>query len=521
MRQAVAQPRRARSRPVPVIAPIRGLYLDQSPARPADGTAEVLENWIPTDRGARVRGGLQASATTGGDAVTSLFAYNHPSNSALFAATATDVYDMSALDPDTPPAADLSSRGAGYYSTAQIGTVGGQYLVICNGADAVQHYDGSSWAAPSITGVTSSTLSAVWLYRNRLFFVEKDTLNAWYLPVDSIAGAAQSVSLAGVFQKGGSLLFGATWSLDSGDGLDDKNVFVSTSGEVAIYEGADPSDPADWRLAGRYDIAKPLGINATMQAGGDLLIATVEGIVPLSQVIQKDPAAIALSAVSRPIESLWTFEAQRATSPVELLKWSDRGIGVVTLPESSRMLIVNLQSGGWGVATGWVGTCAATFLSKAYIGRSDGSIVAIDETGLDVDEPFTARYCGGFGDFGSPDYKVAQMMRGVFYSSGQIEVKASVAVNFMPDDFPSAPPSASEVVSEDYLVWDVGNWDEKLWWSSGVEESTTGYTTLWLPVSGAGHVVAPQWQITSGTSTKLNVELVRTDFLFESGEMVV
>ena len=69
-------------------------------------------------------------------------------------------------------------------------------------------------------------------------FVKRDSLKAYYLPVASIGGAAQDVSLSGVFQRGGKLLLGATWSLDSGDGMDDKCVFVSDRGEAAIYSGA-------------------------------------------------------------------------------------------------------------------------------------------------------------------------------------------------------------------------------------------------------------------------------------------
>ena len=125
--------------------------------------------------------------------------------------------------------------------------------------------------------------------------------------------------------------------MDAGDGVDDKCVFVSDLGEVAIYEGPDPSnadpetDTEPWRLVGRYDITEPLGKNAHMRAGGDLLIATVDGIVPISEAIRKDVAALSLSAVSRPIEPDWKKEARArlGDSPWELLKWPDRNMAIV------------------------------------------------------------------------------------------------------------------------------------------------------------------------------------------------
>ena len=527
MRRPVAPPARTRSRTGSIVAPVRGLFLDQSPADPTLGTAEVLDNWIPTNRGVRVRGGLLKSATTGGDGVTCLFAYNHPTAAAIFAATQTAVYNISNLNPDETAPVALPNMSSGYFSTAQIGTVGGEYLCAVNGADPAKLFDGGTWSdaavtfEPATTGVTTSDFSAVWLYRNRLFFVEKDTANAWYLNVDSIGGTARSVSLAGVFQRGGALLFGATWSLDSGDGLDDKCVFISTSGEVAIYEGADPSSTTGWHQVGRYDVAKPLGINGIMHIGGDLLIATVEGIVPLSEVLQKDPAALSLSAVTRPIESLWTHQAQRATQPIELGKWSDRGLGVVALPEASFTLLVNLQTGGWCKATGWVATCVETFLGKAYIGRSDGYILAIDETGRDVEAPYTARYCGGFEDFGAADYKNAQQMRCVFYASQDFHFKTGIAADFEAEVFEVSPDYTDLPRSEEYLIWGSGLWGEKLWWSEAVVQPVKGITSQWIPVSGTGHVLAPQVQVTSGSSTKPNIELIRCDLSYEVGGVVV
>ena len=43
-------------------------------------------------------------------------------------------------------------------------------------------------------------------------------MNAWYLDIDAYQGALQMIPLGGSAAKGGSLLFGATWSIDTGDG---------------------------------------------------------------------------------------------------------------------------------------------------------------------------------------------------------------------------------------------------------------------------------------------------------------
>jgi hypothetical protein len=542
------RPRVKRTTLVSYPAPTLGLVLAQNPANPTAGGAEVLENGIPTDRGIRVRGGQQRAAFAGtgtsgafssafssafsrsvrtGEAVISLHAYNHPTLPALFAATATKIYNVAGLAPETVVTPTVTGQTSGYYSSAQIGTAGGDFLYMCNGTNSPILWDGTTATAitgvstPAITGVTTSTLSAVWLYRNRLFFVQKNTLVSWYLPVDSVGGAANDVSLAGVFQRGGALLFGATWSLDSGDGLDDKCVFVSTEGEIAIYEGSDPSDANDWRLVGRYDVARPLGINATMQAGGDLLIATADGIVPLSQVIQKDPAALSLSAVTRAIEPLWKSTAALSTSPVELVKWAERGLALVTLPNLTDMLIVNLQTGAWAKATGWQASCATTFLGKAYIGRTDGRVCAVDEGGSDDGQVYTFRLCYPFEDGKDPSrIKAAKFMRLAMFTAADVNAKVSVAKDFN-TDFPTAPGVGAIESPAGFLDWNVDDWNEANWFSSGVQEATRGLTVQHKFVSGMGYTLAPQVQITSGQQAKPNIELIRVDFAFESGEAFV
>src|SRR5690606_5522465 len=126
----------------------------------------------------------------------------------------------------------------------------------------------------SITGVDTDTLSHVWKYSSRLWFVGED-MSAWYLPALAVGGAATEFPLQGVFSKGGALLFGAAFSYDAGDGLDDYCVFFTTEGEFALYQG----DPADTMTkVGVYEIGRPLHKNAHFRAGGDVGVLTDDGI---------------------------------------------------------------------------------------------------------------------------------------------------------------------------------------------------------------------------------------------------
>ena len=55
-----------------------------------------------------------------------------------------------------------------------------------------------------------------------------------------VGGQLLLIPLSGAATKGGKLLFCATWSIDAGDGIDDKLVFCTDLGEVLIFTGSDP-----------------------------------------------------------------------------------------------------------------------------------------------------------------------------------------------------------------------------------------------------------------------------------------
>ena len=373
------------AQPVAFPAPIGGWVENVNIAKGGPGTARVLENIFPGVQGCRVRGGRQKVATVGAR-VKSMFTYQAGVTNRLFAATSAAIYDITGLNPTTVPTASVSGMASGYWSTVQMGTAGGEFLVVVNGTDTPRTFNGTTWATTSITGVTSTELSYVSKHKSRLWFVRKNSLTAWYLPVDSIAGAALDLSLTGVMQRGGSLMFIATWSQDTGDGQDDRIVFVSTEGEVAVYEGSNPASAADWSLVGLYNITKPLGPKCHFRAGGDLVIGTESGLVPLSAVTQKDPAAMDVSALSGAIEQSWRDQVKRRTvdQPMELFTWPRENMLMVSLPHDlTTSFVANIQTGAWCKYIGWDVQAATVFNGQMYIGDRAGFVYAAEVGGAD------------------------------------------------------------------------------------------------------------------------------------------
>lgn len=530
--------KRVKARPsefVTLPAPTGGWNVSNNLANTPPATAQILENWFPTQTGIRLRGGslTHATVSTLGLPVQSLITYTGSVLKKLFSATTTKIFDVTTVvSPTVEPAAVVSGRTSGYYSFINFTTSGGAYMVLVNGTDNLLLYDPvggfvpiTPISIPAITGVTSTgQLSFVWAYRNRLFFIERDSLRVRFLGVGAISGALGTVDLNGVFLRGGSLLFGDTWSMDAGDGLDDRIVFVTTEGEFAVFEGSNPASSAavDWSLVGRYDISPPLGPRATMRAGGDLIIATEDGLVPISAAIAKDISALKASAVSQPIAAEWQKEAaDRRDLPWEIVKWPAKSYAImsapVTLPgQPAISLVVNTDTGRWCKFTGWDTRCMALHDGQLFFGTNDGRVKRAEVTGTDDGAGIYYTVVGNPEHLGTRGaVKTVQQARATYVRATSFadQISASMDYQVVLPSPPSSPADGGAANS-----WDEGRWDSALW---DVDDLPQDVQAAWSSIGLSGYVMQYQVQITGGADATPQVELVTLDFTYEMGGVVV
>nr|DAF83380.1 MAG TPA: stabilization protein [Caudoviricetes sp.]DAK00510.1 MAG TPA: stabilization protein [Caudoviricetes sp.] len=527
----LAQPARARrAQTLSLPAPIGGWYtagnLDAMPA----GTAFRLENWRPTTTGIAQRGGSRkhATLTNGSAPVVSFIPYN-ATQKKLFAATRAEVYDITTVaNPGVIPGSPvLSGQTSGYYSFNTFTTSGGEFLTIVNGADPLRLYDPvNNWrqittaSTPAITGVPSTAeLSFVWPYRNRQFFIGRGMF-AYCLPVGTVTGALTKIDLNGVFQRGGRLLFGASWSLDAGDGLDDKCVFVTTEGEIAVYEGADPANAATWSLVGRYDMADPLGPRASMRSGGELLIATEIGLLPLSKAINQDIAALEQSALSKAISPDWRRAARdRRALPWEIVKYPDLSYAIFCLPAANAnqqglCYVMNTETGAWSSYTGWDARCMAVHDGSLYFGTRDGKVFQAEAGGKDDGKPIY------YTCIANPDHlqwpgvvKTLLLAQAKFKAATPYETQLTASTD-NETELPAAPNAAPDSgLGSSY--WGTGLWNRALW---DAAVATAGISAVREAIGRTGYVFQWQLQITGAQTTYPVVELISMNLSFEAGQ---
>lgn len=502
---------------------------NQNLAQPIPGTALVMDNIFPTETGCRIRGGAKKYATLSASATPVVGMFNYVNNAGgerAFAATASAIYDITAVaDPDAALTPVVSSLTNGDWQTIQVGTAGGDFLLAFNGHDNALLYDGSTWGATTITGVATSDISYAFTHQNRVWLLKDGSLDAYYLAPGLIGGAATLFSLKSVFKGGGYLLFGGTWSMDAGDGPDDYCFFVSSTGEVLLYRGTDPAAIDTFSQVGRYQLGEPLGRRAWMVSGGDVIIATSDGAVPLSAAFNKDPAALQLSAVSRNIEPDWRAQYKaRLAAPWQMLKWPAQSMGVVSLPHTSTdpvALVVNLETGAWCRYTGWDIQAMTTRGDHAYFGDSSGVVYQMETGGWDGDQPYVAQLAYAFEELGGRGRGVSvHQTRAILLSSAEIDPKLSIGVNYQLT-FPAAPNAVTSDTPP--ALWGTAIWGQSKWGDSGDGEFVgvqPTVSTSWVSTPAYGIAISPQVQLTSGDARKPDAEIVELVVVYELAEMV-
>lgn len=387
------------------------------------------------------------------------------------------------------------------------------------GGAAVANGVAISASTVTITNVDTASLSHVWQHNSRLWFIEQGTTKAWYLPIDSLGGAAVSYDVGGLLSQGGSLVFGATWASDSGSGFADRNVLVSTEGEIVVFEGIDPSDADLWGLVGHYRIGRPTSPQ-TWQAGGDLILSTEDGLVPMSAVATMDRASLSQASVSAAIEPSWktVHRANLLGEPVQLLKWQGQSMGIVGFPHRSEAFVVNLVTGAWAKWTGLNVQSLVQHRGSAYFG--DGSAVhQFEASGYDGTAPYVCRLSFLPDPLGAPGaYKVAHAVRATFRSLVPFRPKLSLAENYW-KNFPAPPDTVLD--SADASLWDIGTWDDSLWDNGPNSEERITAITQWVGVGATGVALSPQVQITAGGARIIDAELISFDVSYSVGGGVV
>lgn len=478
-------------------APVGGWDAVSAIADMKEDRAVVLENWFPSTSDVRVRRGHKIHAAgMGSGVVDSLLVYHGltPAASKMFAATDSKLYDVSSSGAASSSVTGLTNNR---WQHTNFTTSGGKYLIAVNGADALRAYDGSSWSAPSITGISSSDAINVNAHKNRLWVVLKDTTKAAYLGTGAIAGAATEFQLGGLFTKGGHLVAMATWTRDGGAGEDDLAVFLSSRGQAAVYQGTDPSSSTTWALIGVYDLGPPLGYRCFTKVAGDLALVNIDGVLPLSQGLQTDRGATAQIAITSRINNAMNEAARSYASNFgwELTPYAKGTMAILNVPiqegDTQHQYVMNTLTGAWCQFTGMNANCWAVFKDNLYFGGNTGYVLQADYGPVDITEPIDAVGQGAYNYY-RPRGRLKQwkLLQPLLTTDSSSRPAVGISTDFK-DNAALGTPTAGQSVS---AVYDTAVWDTDVY-------ATEGRTVAdWTTVNGVGQAASIHFRAQTGTS---------------------
>lgn len=467
-------------------------------AMPKDRAVELV-NWFPQPGYIEVRRGCNYQAwdlVSDTTPVVSLMPWaGMASAGKLFAGAGTVIYDVTNEGIGT-------SSDTGWTNTqfqwVNFVNSAATYLYVVNGVDAPKHYNGSAWAAPSISGVTPANLIHINAHKKRLWFVEVNTTKAWYLATDAIAGSATSFELGSLFKQGGYLMAMATWTRDGGSGSDDYAVFISSRGEAAVYQGTDPANASTWALVGVFQCPAPIGRRCFANYGADLALLTVEGVFPCSQLFAVDQSQARGVALSQNIQTAFN---EVARDNKDLFGWEicvyPRGTRmIVNVPntefDDSSQYVMNTLTGAWAKFEGQHANCWAVFRDKLYFGGNDGAVYEADTGSADVATPISAVAQCAYQPFSSPGtLKHFTALQALITSSQGTQPSLGISVDFNETTDMS---TSSSVGSMGIAKWDVAEWDDDEW------AGTLQNTNNWISIPALGRFASVK--ITSQTGVE-------------------
>src|SRR5258708_26886989 len=427
-------------RPITMPPPIKGWNTRDSLDGMDPLNAVTLDNWFIDGAGLKSRGGCSSFATgLGAGAVETLAEYYSGATRKLLGACSGSVFDVSA------GGAVGAALGSGFGSNRWQSVMFNAKLMLVDGSDAGETFDGATLGATGFTG-PSSPLVGIAVFKNRIYAWEKQANQFWYGGLNLITGAMTSFPLATVTDSGGNITLITTMSHDGGDGVQDYLCIFMSSGETVFYQGTDPSSATTFALAGRYHIAAPVNVRAVCRYGADAYVTTYDDHVQLSQ------ALAALRQGTRPpkSEASGAVVDAAASGGASLFGWQAiyyrQGNRILfNVPNSNGTFyqhVYSVQAQAWSRFTGMNASSWSLFGEALYYGGAGGYVYPADTGATDVGNSIAVHATPAWDSLRMPQRKRITAVRALVVTSQPTSIAVGLGYDFCDINVPVAIATA-------------------------------------------------------------------------------
>lgn len=370
----------------------------------------------------------------------------------------------------------------------------------------------NGWANSTVsaTGLDPRNLITITVFKQRCWFVEKNTMNVWYTGIQAFQGTVVLLPLGGIFKKGGTLVNMATWTIDNVSGIDDYAVFVTSEGEVAVYQGTDPAQAATWALVGIFNIGRPIGTRCYTKYASDILIITADGLTPLSKAMLTDRTQ-ADSQLTYKILNAINADVQQfnANFGWQVIDYPLGNKLILNVPEAFNATIhqwvLNPVAKSWWRYQDWNANCWELQQDALYFGENTRVFLA--DVGLsDAGMAITIDCKPAFSYFGSTgSLKNFLMAQPIMQSNAAIYPQVTLNVDFN-DVINPSPPFTGNTTSP----WDTSPWDITPWAGDVANISIK----QWQGIAGFGYAASGR---ISMLLSNVSAQWFATNYLYTSG----
>lgn len=478
-------------------APVGGLNARDSIAQMGPTDAVRLNNYVCATTDVALRDGYAEHATGLPGKVRTLLVYNTQTGAQkMFGASGSSIYEVTSAG--AVGAAVLSGLISDKWQYINFATSGGTFLQAVNGSDAIYNYDGATWSAAAVTGITPSDVVNISVFKSRIWYVLKNSLKGAYLTAGTISGAASEFDFRPIFKRGGYLVATANWSIDGGTGIDDYFVAVTSEGEVAVYQGTDPASATTFALRGVFQVGSPIGYRCFEKYAGDVVLINRDGLVPLSKALVSDRVNNRIALTDKVNEDITTLARTYGGLfgwQVQLYPEQNLLLLNVPVPSGATQYVMNTITGAWSTFTGWEAFCFARMGEDVYFG-GDGYVGQIWNVYSDAGDEITADCLQAFSKFGPPANKHFKMARPIFYTNGQPMVSIAMNVDYRQTvTYGGAFTTAASGGVWGVSLWGVGVWSGATLNQNWQSPSAIGYTGA-LAMRVVSDAATFRWQAT-------------------------
>lgn len=497
-----------KSYPMSIPASIKGWDQISSLAQMEADHAVQLDNWVPRPGYLEIRRGSRSWATgVGSGPVETVMAYNSPNTSfsKLFAVGGGAFYDVTtggvaAITTVT----GLSSNRWQYCNFTNAAT--SAWLPTANGVDAPRVYDGTSWAVMTLTGVTATTIASWTPWMGRLWCTFVNSTLVGYLANSAIAGAVTTFDLGQQMSRGGYVIAISTWTQDSKQTVDEYIAFITSRGQVIVYQGTDPATAATFALVGVYDLGAPIGRRCFLRISGNLWIICVDGILPMSEMLTQDRAASAKVAPTTMIQNAMMTSAQSYAGNFgwQFIEYAKGQLAILNIPtvenQTSVQYVMNTLTGAWCRFLGMNANCWEVLNDVPYFGSNDGGVYqwdygSGDYVGAALQTSITATVQTAFNYFDTRGHlKRWTMVRPILTTDGSVTPGVGLNIDFGT----GAPVSIPSTVTSTGAQWDVALWDQAIW------PVNSTLVANWTTVEGIGQCCSILTTVSTSTNGQAN-----------------